>query len=233
MLILSTNIAQTLLDWDRDIFLFINGLHSPYWDSVMTICSNRYTWIPLYLSFIYIMFRNFPTKVNIICLLVVALIITLSDQVTATLLRPWIGRLRPANLCSPIVNMVHIVNGYRGGKFSCPSAHAANHWAFTFFIIYLFRRHTLSAFMVLWALTVCYSRLYLGVHYPFDILFGMFIGFLSASVVYYIFQRLRGQDTHIYKPAGKDMTHKYVPLYVGIFTFLVIALLPLIGIAKE
>lgn len=220
MPVLTINILQPLLDLDRDMFLAINNWHNSYWDVFMMLCSDRRIWLPFYLSFIYMMFRNFPLRVNIICLSVIVILITISDQVTSTFIRPWIGRLRPANLHNPISSFVHIVDGYRGGNFSCPSAHAANCWSFTFFIIYLFRRHILSAFMIFWALVICYSRLYLGVHYPFDLLFGMLIGFVAASGIYYIFQRLRGEDTHIYKPAGKNLKHEYVPLYAGIITFI-------------
>jgi undecaprenyl-diphosphatase len=81
------------------------------------------------------------------------------------------------------------VNGYRGGRYSFPSAHASNSFGLAFFLMYLFRNKWLTTTMMLWALLNCYSRIYLGVHYPGDILAGFLVGFVAASFTYWVFKK--------------------------------------------
>lgn len=212
--LLLSSFLQTLGDWDASIFLVINGLHNPYWDNFMEMYSGRMIWLPLYLSILYVMFRNFSWRVNVVCLLVVALLITINDQVSSSLLRASVGRLRPANLDNPISSLVHIVDGYRGGRYGFPSSHAANCWGLTFFMLYVFRRHILSLTLVVWAFVTCWSRMYLGVHYFGDILAGTVLGFVSASIVYYVFQRGLHHVTETFKPYQADAPQMYVPVIV-------------------
>ena len=212
--LLLSSFLQTLGDWDTSIFLAINGLHSPYWDNFMEMYSGRMIWLPLYLSILYVMFRNFSWRVNVVCLVVVALLITVDDQLSGSLLRASVGRLRPANLDNPISPLVHIVDGYRGGRYGFPSAHAANTWGLTFFMLYVFRRHILSFTLMVWAFVTCWSRMYLGVHYFGDILAGTVLGFVSASIVYYVFQRGLHHVTETFKPYHADAPQMYVPVIV-------------------
>lgn len=212
-LLLST-LLQTLNGWDTSIFLAINGLHNDYWDNFMEMFSGRYIWLPLYLSILYVMFRSFSWRVNVTCLLVIALLITINDQVSGSLLRASVGRLRPTNLDNPISPLVHIVDGYRGGRYGFPSAHAANCWGLTFFMLYVFRRHLLTFTLVVWSFITCWSRMYLGVHYFGDILAGMILGFISASIVYYVFQRSMHRVTETFKPYQTDAPQMYVPVIV-------------------
>ncbi len=209
-------LLQTLIDLDTNLLLWFNSMHSPFWDNFMTLYTHRFIWIPFYASFLYVMFRNFPWKANLTCLLVITLIVLICDQTASGLLKPMIGRLRPANLDNPISPMVHIVNGYRGGRYGFPSSHAANAWSMAFFAHYLVRRNKLTVFLFCWALVMSYTRIYLGVHYPGDILVGIIIGFLTASLCYYIFQLARGEDTHRFKPAAGNLKQGYIPIMVGI-----------------
>lgn len=169
------------------------------------------------------MFRSFSLKVSLLCVLCIILVITCSDQITSTLIRPWVARLRPSQLANPISPFVYIVDGYRGGAFSFPSAHAANSWGLTSFMILLMRRRYLSLFLVFWALLTCYSRLYLGVHYPGDLLAGMFIGVLCASVIYFLFCFLLRLYVHADEVKPKEAMHVYSPLAVGCLTMLMMA----------
>lgn len=207
---------------DTSLFLALNGLHNVYWDHFMMIYSQRFVWIPFYLSFLYVMFRNFPLKVNIVCILVVAIIITICDQTASALLKPLVERMRPSNPANPISPLVHIVDGYRGGRFGFPSSHAANAWSMAFFARYLVRRSKLTCFLTVWAFLMAYSRIYLGVHYVGDILVGILIGFLTASLSYYVFQRVRGNYTHVFKPSATELRDAHVPFSVGIATVVVI-----------
>lgn len=102
---------------DTTATLAINGLHCTYLDNFMMMYSGRFIWIPLYLSLLIIMLRNFPLRVNIACILVTIALVTINDQVSSTLIRPFIARLRPSNLLNPISQYIHIVDGYRGGSY--------------------------------------------------------------------------------------------------------------------
>lgn len=193
-------IIQTLVHWDMQVSLLINGLHCWYLDNFMMMFSGRLVWLPLYLSLLVVMLRNFPLRVNIYCILVSVLLIFVIDQLSSSLLRHLLCRPRPANLESPIAPLVHIVDGYRGGHYGFPSSHAANCWGAAFFVFYVFRRHVLSLVFAAWALVVCWSRVYLGVHYVGDIICGAFLGFVCASIIYFVFQKSMHNTTHSFKP---------------------------------
>lgn len=194
------SIIDTLIHWDINASLFINGLHCNYLDNFMMIFSGRWIWVPLYVSLLVVMLRNYPLKVNICCIIAAVVLITVIDQTTASLLRPILCRPRPANLDSPIAPLVHVVDNYRGGHYGFPSSHAANCWGAAFFVMYVFRRNILTFIFCLWAFIVCWTRVYLGVHYVGDILFGTAIGFITASIIYYIFQKGLHKTSESFKP---------------------------------
>lgn len=163
---------------DTAILLFLNGMHCELFDYFMVLVSNRFTWVPFYAAFIFVMIKNFHWKVTIVTILAVALLVLLCDQTASGLLKPLVGRLRPSNLDNSISYMVHVVDGYRGGRYGFPSSHSANSWGVAIFAMYLVRNRKLSIFLAFWAALVTYSRAYLGVHYPGDLL----VGFLLASL---------------------------------------------------
>lgn len=210
---LALTIIQTLIHWDIQASLFINGMHCAYLDNFMMMFSGRFVWIPLYASLLIAMFRNFPLRVNLYCILVSVLLIFVIDQLSSSLLRHILCRPRPANIESPIVSFVHVVDGYRGGHYGFPSSHAANCWGAAFFVFYVFRRHVLSRVFALWALVMCWSRVYLGVHYVGDILCGAFLGFVCASIIYYVFQKSLHNTTERFKP-DLDSPKLYIPSIV-------------------
>lgn len=202
---------------DTQIFLFFNRFHSTFWDYFMLIYSDRFVWIPLYASFLFVMIKNFPVKVVLSTLLVITLIILCCDQTASGLLKPMVGRLRPSNLDNPISPMVHIVQGYRGGAHGFPSSHAANSWSMTFFAMYLVRRSKLTLFLTIWSLITCYSRMYLGVHYFGDILVGTLIGFAYATIHYYVFQHFLHKYTERFTPKH-HLRLAYVPIVTGLIS---------------
>lgn len=224
--ILLMSLFDTLVNWDTSVTLAINGFHCGYLDNFMMMYSGRFIWIPLYLSLFVVMLRNFPLKPVICNLLVVVILITLCDQIVSSGIRPLFYRLRPANLENPISTLIHVVDGYRGGRYGFPSAHAANCWGACFFVSYLFRRSVLAYALVVWALLMCWSRVYLGVHYFGDVLCGMLVGLVNASIVYYLFQHYLRKYAKPFHPK-ENPCRLYTPAVVcGIETLgmLIIAL---------
>lgn len=170
----------------------------------------------MYLSLLYVMLRNYSPKVVLGILITVGVIILFTDTISSQIIRPWVARLRPSNLENPISSVVHIVDGHRGGSYGLPSSHASNTWGLVFFMAYLLRRHWLTGFLAFWAVIVCYSRMYLGVHYFGDLVVGALFGLVGSSIVYYVFQRLSG------KKYAQNLKQIYVPICVGLATFVII-----------
>lgn len=175
-----------LSDIDARLLLIVNGAHSPFFDSVMWCISGRWIWVPFYAVLAYLLFRRMSWKRASICLVTIGLIILAADQTCATLIRPEIGRLRPANLNNPLSSFVHVVNGYRGGRYGFPSCHAANTFALAVFMSLVIRHKWFTVMMFSWAFVVSYSRVYLGVHYFGDLFCGATIGSLFAVLFYYL-----------------------------------------------
>ena len=175
-----------LSDIDARLLLIVNGAHSPFFDSVMWCISGRWIWVPFYAVLAYLLFRRMSWKRASICLVTIGLIILAADQTCATLIRPEIGRLRPANLNNPLSSFVHVVNGYRGGRYGFPSCHAANTFALAVFMSLVIRHKWFTVMMFSWAFVVSYSRMYLGVHYFGDLFCGATIGSLFAVLSYYL-----------------------------------------------
>ncbi len=170
---------------DRNLFLFLNGLNSPFWDQVMWWISDRLIWLPLYLIITGWLIYRFKWKVVII-LVMVALLITLSDQGSVHLFKEVFKRLRPCHE-PEISGLVHLVKGHCGGKYGFISSHAANTFAIATFTLLIIRNKYYSIFIIFWATLVSYSRIYLGIHYPGDVLVGALYGFLIGVLIYRLF----------------------------------------------
>lgn len=175
---------------DTEIFLLLNNLHSPFWDSFMSIFSGKMIWAPMYVTIVYILYSNLDKRTATLFSVAIILSIALADVTCARLLRPLAERLRPANLDNPISGMVHIVGNYRGGVYGFPSCHAANSFGLATILALIVRRRMLAVFIFLWATVNSYSRVYLGVHYIGDLLVGAVIGALIAFVIYWLAQRI-------------------------------------------
>lgn len=170
---------------DRDLFLFLNGINSPFWDQVMWWISEQLTWIPLYLAIAGWLIYRFKWKA-VIVILMAALLVTLSDQVSVHAFKDVFKRPRPCH-DPEISGMVHIVKNHCGGKYGFVSSHAANTFAFATFTLFILRRQFYTIFILLWAALVSYSRIYLGVHYPGDALGGALLGFILGLLIYRLY----------------------------------------------
>ncbi|MFW5656681.1 MAG: phosphatase PAP2 family protein [Bacteroidota bacterium] len=173
---------ETLISLDTQLFLFLNGLHSPFWDTVMWHISGKWEWVPLYALMLAWMVRRFGVKA-IWIVLGAALVVTLADQSSVKLFKNVFERLRPCH--NPALDeFVHRVNNKCGGKYGFVSSHAANSFAIAMYTLLVFKNRAYTWFILLWAAIVSYSRIYLGVHYPGDILGGALLGIFLGWLVY-------------------------------------------------
>ena len=152
---------------DASVLLWFNSFHNNYFDILMMLVSNKLVWIPLYVSILVVIVMKYGVRIKLIYILCLfAACFALTDYTCATIIRPIFCRPRPANLESPICDMVHIVCDNRGGSYGFPSCHAANSFMLAALVALIFRNRRLTIFIYIWALLHSYSRIYLGLHYP-------------------------------------------------------------------
>lgn len=171
---------------DSNLLLFINGHGNAATDTLMLTLTNRWVWVPFYCLLAVALFFRKSWRRALLCLCLIALAVTIADQACATLIRPVVGRLRPSNPDNPLSSLICLVDGYRGGRYGFPSCHAANSMALVVMLALYFRNRYWTIGLCAWALLQCYTRLYLGVHYPSDILCGMAVGATAALICYAI-----------------------------------------------
>jgi undecaprenyl-diphosphatase len=169
-------LIESIIKLDKDLLLFLNSMHNDITDFIMFWISEKFTWIPFYLFLIYLVIKNYKLR-TIDVLVAVAILISLSDMTSVYGFKEVFQRLRPCH--DPVVGpQVHLVNDECGGMFSFVSSHAANTFALCFFLICILGKKIkwLTATMIIWASVVSYTRIYLGVHYPFDVFCGAILG---------------------------------------------------------
>ena len=181
---------EELIHFDKELLLMLNGSDSLVMDTLIMTLTNALTWIPLYLSLFYVVLKSNDTVRDILLVLAGAgACVLLAGTVDATIVKPLVARWRPGH--DPEIGMlVDTVDGYRGGNYGFFSAHAANTFSIAMFISLLMRQRLLTVFLVAWSLINCYTRLYLGVHYPGDITVGLIWGGLVGFCVYKVYCRI-------------------------------------------
>jgi undecaprenyl-diphosphatase len=182
-------LTEQLKYWDEQLFLFINRHHNEFWDFVMYWASEKFVWVPLYALLLYFLVKHFK-KNSILILLLIIVLVFLTDQ-TSVLIKNSAERLRPCHEPG-FEGLVRLVKDKCGGAFGFVSSHAANHFGLAIFLSFIFfkRIQYIAIWLILWASFISYSRIYLGVHYPGDVLAGAALGSLLGWVVF-----LLGQST--------------------------------------
>ena len=225
-------VFQPILDFDKQLLLMLNGSESLFLDSMVMTLTTAWTWVPLYISLLIIVIKNSDTSVRILLTIAAAgLCVLLAGTIDDTIVKPLVGRWRPTR--DPEIGLlVDIVDGYRGGDYGFFSAHAANTFSIAIFFSWLVRSRLLTVALVLWSLTNCWTRLYLGVHFPGDILVGLCWGGLVGTGVYFLFYRyliakLTWTPTYTslaYTKTGYNRNDADVPVCILTFTLIYVAL---------
>lgn len=189
---------QDLILHDQDLLLRLNGSDSVFWDGFMWIATSTVIWAPAMLVLLYIIFKNNKPAKALLILVMLGLVIFLADRIASGICKPYFARPRPTH--DPIIMfLVDIVNGYRGGAYGFLSSHAANTFSVSMFLSLLVKKRSFALCMFTWALIHTFTRIYLGVHYPGDIMFGALEGMAVGTLVYFLYNYLQKRlfsETH-------------------------------------
>ena len=179
---------QKLLEIDRDVFIFLNSLGSENFDGFWLFITKQFNWIPVFAIILYLTFKRLGWRHALLIIILIALLITLTDQ-TTNLFKKGFERLRPGN--NPeIAGFIRAVQ--TRNSFSFISGHASNSMAVAFFLYRVLRPYLkYMGFIFLWPLIFAYSRIYLGLHYPGDILMGYLWGISMSLIMLWVYRILR------------------------------------------
>lgn len=203
---------EELIQFDKQLLLMVNGSDSTFLDSIIMTLTTATTWIPLYVGLLYVVIMvNRNVRDVLLIIAAAGLCVALAGAVDDEIVKPLVARWRPTH-DPEIGHLVDVVDGYRGGNYGFFSAHAANTFSIAIFFSLLMRQRLFTIFMVCWSLTNCYTRLYLGVHYPGDITVGLLWGGLVGWSVYRFFY------CRFVIPANYPLRQCYVPMAVLLLT---------------
>lgn len=182
------NLVENIASWDQELFLYLNALHNDSLDPIMIWISGKLTWLPFYVIILAFIIWHFKKR-TLLILVGIALTILFADQLASGLMKPLFGRLRPCH-DPALEGLVYLAKGC-GGQYGFVSSHAANTFGVAMFLWLTFKNlYQWVAIMFIWAAIVSYSRIYLGVHYPLDIIVGGLVGALCAWFVYWLFDKI-------------------------------------------
>ena len=182
---------EQLIHMDTELLLAINGWHAPWADRLMWIISAKATWIPLYVLLIGLLVWRYrkPAMTHVkwlqkvpacvVMIVVIAMAVGAADFIASGILKELVARPRPTRV-PELEGVLHLVNDYRSGQYGFVSSHAANTMACALLFSLIWRKKITTSLLMLWVAANCYSRMYLGVHYPLDILGGLMVGTLTA-----------------------------------------------------
>ncbi len=175
---------ESLIKLDKYLFHLINSIGWEKMDEVMILISSKWFWIPLYVYILYLIFLKFSNRFLKI-IISIGLLVFISDFGSVHLFKEVFERLRPCHE----LNAIRVVDGC-GGEYGFISSHASNSFSIAFFVSLLFRNFWGFIHLFSWATLVSFSRIYLGVHYPFDVIGGMFWGLFVSLLVYKFYSKL-------------------------------------------
>ncbi|MBR1933788.1 MAG: phosphatase PAP2 family protein [Prevotella sp.] len=217
---------SALIEFDKELLLAVNGSSSLFLDGLVKTLTTAATWIPLYVSLFYLVLKNNDSVQKIVLIVACAgLCVFIAGSLDDMIVKPLVARWRPTH--DPQIGvLVDVVNDYRGGNYGFFSAHASNTFSLAVFFSLLIRNRLLTFFLVLWSFVNCWTRMYLGVHYPGDILCGLLWGGLVGTGVWWLHGRIarrwssgRVFVSEQYTPTGYQVVDVDVVISVMLFTF--------------
>lgn len=226
---------QTLIDFDSQLFMMLNGSDSSFVDGIMMVITNGITWIPLYIALLLLVIKNNESMAQIViftsCVIGCVLLSTIAADFIA---KPLVERWRPSS--DPLIKYaVDVVDDYRPGKYGFFSAHAANTFSLALYFSLWVKNRLFSFAMISWSLLNCYSRIYLGAHYPSDIVVGLLVGAVIAVLFYLLsrklFFKISSNFNYVstqYSATGYSVTDIDMVLTVIGFLYILIIIIPLL-----
>jgi len=177
---------DTLIGLDQELFLYLNNLGTPLFDPLWLFITHKFSSIPLYALLVYLLYKNIGLQQTIIALLVVAVMITITDQLSY-FVKHTVMRLRPCGE-PDLEGMGRFVADC--GSYGYFSGHATSSFALAAYLGLIFRTHYKYMFtgLIIWAVLVSYSRIYVGVHYPGDVFTGIIVGILIGLLCYRLYR---------------------------------------------
>ena len=182
---------ESILQFDTDLFLFLNEINSPFWDTIMYWISHKFFWIPFYCFLVFLLYKKYGLQKAIVLTLLIIATFALCNTLSVEAFKNVFHRLRPCHN-EEIAGMIHLVNDHCGGQWGFVSSHATNVFGLatitTFFLSKKIKYFGVLIFF--WAALVSYSRIYLGVHYPLDLTCGALLGVSIGSIVFFLAQKI-------------------------------------------
>lgn len=222
---------------DKYILYWFNGSNSLFEDGLVSLLTSGMTWIPLYIALFYLVMKNNDTMGQIMLIVgSIILCIILTGGIDDIFIKPWIGRVRPCN--DPDINAhLNLITGQVESGFSFFSAHAANTMSLAVFLCLLIKDSIFKIVMIGWSLLNGWSRLYLGVHFPSDILFGFSYGAVIGILIFSFYKRFYSemsfQTTYIssqYTSSGYERKDIDVVLVVFLLTTLTTSIISFLNV---
>ncbi|MBQ9218774.1 MAG: phosphatase PAP2 family protein [Muribaculaceae bacterium] len=207
---------------DQQALIAINSWHAPYFDQLMWCITSKLSWALILVAVLVALRHDRRQALLVIATLVLTILI--SDQISSGLIKHTVERLRPSH--NPdLASSLHLVNGYTGGLYGFTSSHAANSFSVAMVLSLMFASRRVTVALMSWAMLQCYSRMYLGVHYPGDIIGGTLVGLLVGWLVYRLWQWTEHRWMHHYQPifTRHDATMVASSVYVTLAFLAVLA----------
>lgn len=171
---------EELIQYDKHLFLFLNGMGNSNWDGFWLFVTNKFSSVPVYIVLLFLSYKKLGFKMTIL-LTITAILLIIATNGLADFFKYGVQRLRPC-YDAELSGLVRLVKTSCGGRFSFFSAHAANTFAIAFFFTFILRSkyRYIGFLLVFWAFLVAYSRIYIGVHFPLDVITGALVGLLFS-----------------------------------------------------